>query len=78
MAAPVGGSSSDSKGKGKKAHKNKPTSKKYMHYKLDGQKLIKSKSCPRCGPGIFLANHNNRLYCGKCKYTEFSKSNQNI
>ena len=54
----------------KKPHKNKPTSKKYKHYTLDGKK---GKMCPRCGPGIFLANHKDRLSCGKCKYTEFSK-----
>lgn len=59
--------------KGKKPHKNKPTSKKYSHYKLSGTKLIVSRNCPRCGPGIFLAQHSNRLHCGKCNYTEFSK-----
>ena len=70
MAAPVGGTEAKAK-KGKKPHKNKPTSKKYEHYHLDGDKLKKDKSCPRCGAGIFLANHKDRLSCGKCKYTEF-------
>ena len=61
-----------SKIKGKKKHKNKPTSKKYTKYKVEGDKIIsKGKSCPRCGPGVFLGKHKNRLYCGKCKYTEF-------
>ncbi len=54
---------------GKKAHKNKPTSKKYQHY-IDGKS---GKHCPRCGPGIFLATHKDRLTCGKCKYTEFTQ-----
>ena len=27
--------------KGKKAHKNKPTSKKYSHYKIEGRKIVK-------------------------------------
>ncbi|HLC31298.1 MAG TPA: 30S ribosomal protein S27ae [Candidatus Nanoarchaeia archaeon] len=31
----------------------------------------KNKFCPRCGAGVFLANHGNRLHCGKCGYTEF-------
>jgi small subunit ribosomal protein S27Ae len=69
MAAPTGGSSKE--GKGKKAHKNKPTGKKYAHYTITGSSLKKTKNCPRCGPGIFLADHKERLYCGKCHYTEF-------
>ncbi|MEK6844225.1 MAG: 30S ribosomal protein S27ae [Nanoarchaeota archaeon] len=72
MASLVGGSESKSK-KGKKPHKNKPTSKKYEHYTIEGDKLKRDKSCPRCGAGIFLANHKDRLSCGKCKYTEFLK-----
>ncbi|MDD1745947.1 MAG: 30S ribosomal protein S27ae, partial [Candidatus Methanoperedens sp.] len=28
---------------------------------------------PRCGPGVFLGEHKNRLSCGKCGYTEFKK-----
>jgi len=58
--------------KGKKPHKNKPTSKKYKKYKIEGGKLVKERFCPRCGPGIFLMNSNGRLYCGKCHYSEFS------
>ncbi|MCZ7405861.1 MAG: 30S ribosomal protein S27ae, partial [Candidatus Methanoperedens sp.] len=27
----------------------------------------------RCGPGVFLGEHKNRLACGKCGYTEFKK-----
>jgi len=57
--------------KGKKAAKNKPTSKKYSKYTIDGDSLKRARSCPRCGPGVFLMDSNNRLYCGKCRYTEF-------
>ncbi len=60
-------------GKGKKPHINKPTSKKYEHYTLSGNALQKGKFCPRCGPGVFLAVHKDRLSCGRCKYTEFLK-----
>lgn len=60
--------------RGKKPHKNKPTSKKYLKYKIDGNKLIREKTCPRCGPGIFVTKASNRIYCGKCHYTEFIKS----
>ena len=73
MAAAKGGSSK-SAGQGKKPHKNKPVSKKYKHYKIDGEHVKRmKKSCPRCGMGTFLADHKTRLYCGKCRYTEFLK-----
>lgn len=71
MATSFGGSSKEQKGK--KAHKNKPTSKKYEKYTVDGENVKKGKACPRCGPAIFLAVHKDRLHCGKCKYTEFTK-----
>ena len=52
--------------------KTKPTStkpsKKYEAYK-DGVKV--KRECPKCGKGIFLAEHKNRFHCGKCAYTEF-------
>ncbi len=57
--------------KGKKPHKNKPTSKKYALYKISGDKVSRPKHCPRCGPGVFLAARESRVHCGKCGYTEF-------
>lgn len=65
-----------SKIKGKKKHVNKPTSKKYTKYKVEGDKLTREKYCPRCGPGIFLSQGQGRLYCGKCHFTEFLSSSQ--
>ena len=59
--------------KGKKPHKNKPTSKKYTKYKIEGDNITRSKSCPRCGAGVFLMQAKNRHYCGRCHYTEFIK-----
>ena len=48
--------------------------KKYEHYKVDGDKLTRERShCPKCGPGVLLAQHKNRTSCGKCGYTEFKK-----
>ena len=32
--------------------------------------IVKNKFCPKCGPGIMMANHKDRLYCGKCHYME--------
>lgn len=58
--------------KGKKAKKNKPSSKRWKKYRIEGDSLERLlKFCPRCGSGIFLAKHKDRLYCGKCHYTEF-------
>ncbi len=53
-----------------KAKSTKP-SKKYEAYS-DGKKV--KKECPKCGRGIFLAEHKDRFHCGSCSYTEF-KSN---
>lgn len=62
----------DAKGsKGKKTKKNKPTSKKYKMFKFEGDKVIRERSCPRCGGGVFLMKAKDRLYCGRCHYTEF-------
>lgn len=61
----------DSKG-GKKKHVNKPTSAKYKKYKIQDGKIVRERSCPRCGPGIFLMIAKDRVYCGKCHYSEFN------
>lgn len=43
-------------------------------YKLEGVTVKRLRqSCPRCGPGVFMAEHKNRLACGKCGYTDFKK-----
>jgi small subunit ribosomal protein S27Ae len=60
--------------KGKKKPRNKPTSQKYKHYKIEGEKASHGRFCPRCGPGVFLSDSSGRLYCGKCHYTSFDKA----
>lgn len=43
-------------------------------YKLEAGKLVRTrKHCPKCGPGVFMAEHDSRVSCGKCGYTEFKK-----
>ena len=43
-------------------------------YKVDGDKLErKNKICPKCGNGVFMTEHKDRVSCGKCGYTEFKK-----
>ena len=44
----------------------KKKAKKFATYK-------KLRSCPKCGPGIRLAEHKDRYACGKCGYTQFKK-----
>jgi|TARA_Y100000310_G_scaffold195762_1_gene195797 small subunit ribosomal protein S27Ae len=50
--------------------KNKTPSKKYEKFTIEGEKIIRKAHCPKCGPGIFLAEHSDRLNCGKCGYVE--------
>ena len=52
--------------------KNKIPSKRWTMYKIEGGKLSKGSTCPKCGDGVFLAQHKNRSYCGTCKYTTFN------
>jgi len=59
--------------KGKKERKNHVPSKKWEKYQLEGTKVKKEKSCPKCGAGVYLANHKDRLYCGSCHYVEWLK-----
>ena len=47
--------------------KKKRTSQRWKNYDK-GKK--KNKFCPKCGAGIFLAEHKDRLYCGKCGFME--------
>jgi small subunit ribosomal protein S27Ae len=47
---------------------------RYKLYTVEGTKVVAQKRhCPRCGPGVFLAEHADRVACGKCGYTEFKK-----
>mmetsp|Transcript_15760 Transcript_15760/g.2616 ORF Transcript_15760/g.2616 Transcript_15760/m.2616 type:complete len:90 (-) Transcript_15760:31-300(-) len=42
-----------------------------QHYKVDGSgKITRTKlQCEKCGPGVFMAKHFDRHYCGKCHAT---------
>ena len=67
------------KGKKKKAA-TKKAKKKHVHkkeklrilkcYKVDGEKVVRlRRMCEVCPPGTFLAEHEDRLYCGRCRST---------
>lgn len=48
--------------------------KKIEIFKTEGDKIKRErKHCPKCGEGVFLADHKDRLSCGNCGYTEFKK-----
>ncbi|MHA1689351.1 MAG: 30S ribosomal protein S27ae [Promethearchaeota archaeon] len=43
-------------------------------YKIEDGKLIRThRTCPVCGPSVFMANHYDRYHCGKCRYTIFKR-----
>ena len=54
----------------KKKVKNREPSKRWEHYNVEGEKIERKRGCPRCGEGVFLAEHNDRFYCGQCHYVE--------
>ena len=67
------------KGK-KKKQATKKVKKKHVHkkeklrilqyYKIDGEKVARlRRMCEVCPPGTFLAEHDDRLYCGRCRST---------
>jgi len=46
----------------------------YKLYRVDENSLSRlRKECPRCGKGYFMAQHGNRLTCGHCGYTTYTK-----
>ncbi|MCL4399582.1 30S ribosomal protein S27ae [Candidatus Parvarchaeota archaeon] len=58
----------------KKKQKNRKTVKVWEFYKINGKSLLlQKKTCPKCGQGVFLSQHGNRVSCGKCSYTVFEK-----
>jgi len=60
--------------KGKKKRQPKQPSERWKKYKITGDKIERlARFCPRCGPGIFLVDAKDRVYCGRCHYTEFKK-----
>jgi len=51
--------------------------KKIEIFKVEGEKINRARRhCPKCGPGVFLAEHKNRFSCGSCGYTEFKGSSK--
>merc|ERR1712118_66235 len=75
--------------KRKKKTYSKPKKKKHRHknvklktltfYKVEvsGKVIRLRRHCLQCGPGMFMAAHTNRVYCGHCGLTLESKTASN-
>jgi small subunit ribosomal protein S27Ae len=43
---------------------------KWKYYEVKGNELVRKRTaCQRCGEGVFMAEHKDRLACGSCGYT---------
>ncbi|KAG2386239.1 hypothetical protein C9374_002685 [Naegleria lovaniensis] len=40
----------------------------------DGFIICNRRTCPKCGPGVLMASHENRQYCGRCHLSLFHSS----
>jgi small subunit ribosomal protein S27Ae len=49
----------------------------YKFYTIEADKVTRNRrNCPRCGKGVFMAQHRDRHTCGKCGFTEFMHKEQ--
>jgi small subunit ribosomal protein S27Ae len=56
----------------RKPKKKRVSPQVFKFYKTEGGRLERVKrECPRCGRGVFMAQHKDRLHCGRCGYTEW-------
>jgi len=55
------------------AEKGKKLSKSKHYDTSTGVLRRKAKFCPKCGPGVFMAEHKDRVACGSCGYMESKK-----
>ncbi len=57
----------------KKVEKKKKQTKSEF-YDTSGELKRQKKFCPKCGEGVFMAEHKDRFTCGKCSYTEMKQN----
>jgi small subunit ribosomal protein S27Ae len=56
----------------KKAEKKKEEKGIHALYKIEGEKVTRLRPiCERCGPGYFMAKHEDRYTCGHCGFTRY-------
>lgn len=59
----------------KAAPKKKKSDSISALYKVEGDKVTRVRPvCERCGPGYFMADHNERFTCGHCGFTRYKRS----
>ncbi|RLG63007.1 30S ribosomal protein S27ae [Candidatus Geothermarchaeota archaeon] len=57
--------------KNPKRKAKRPSPQVWKFYKIENGKLVRLRRfCPRCGRGVFMADHGDRWACGKCGYME--------
>ena len=55
-----------------KRRAKRPSPKVWQFYRVEGGSLIRLRRfCPRCGRGVYMAEHEDRLTCGHCGYTQW-------
>ena len=55
-----------------KAEKKKKEEGVHVLYKIEGDKVTRLRpTCERCGPGYFMAKHEDRYTCGHCGFTRY-------
>jgi small subunit ribosomal protein S27Ae len=60
----------------KKAKKKEEKGAKSL-YKIEGEKVTRLRpTCERCGPGYFMAKHQDRYTCGHCGFTRYKQVEQ--
>jgi ubiquitin-small subunit ribosomal protein S27Ae len=61
------------KDKVKKPPRNKNSGPLWV---IENNQIVRPrKTCPKCGPANFMAEHYDRNHCGKCGYTTFKRRN---
>jgi small subunit ribosomal protein S27Ae len=46
----------------------------HEYYAMDGDTIKRTRQfCPKCGSGVYLAEHADRMTCGRCGYTKYKK-----
>ena len=60
-----------------KSDKGPKKEEKGVHYiyKIEGEKVVRLRpTCERCGPGYFMADHQDRFTCGHCGFTRYKRA----
>jgi small subunit ribosomal protein S27Ae len=61
----------------RKAEKKKEEKGIHTLYRIEGEKVTRLRpTCERCGPGYFMAKHQDRYTCGHCGFTRYRQGEQ--